>query len=85
MMNNLVLALAAVLVNLVLSVVVLTLVESKTLSVDLLKATAMTNKNALLVSCAVSGVLVLMSLQSFPKGAAPSWGNVSTNMPWRHM
>lgn len=84
-MNNLVLALAAVLVNLVLSVVVLTLVESKTLSVDLLKATAMTNKNALLVSCVVSGVLVLMSLQSFPKGAVPSWGNVSTNMPWRHM
>lgn len=81
--NNLVLALVAMLVNLVLSVVAITVYEHKTVSRDLLMSALDTNKRVLFVSCLVTGALVLMALNSTPVGTPVSMYNLRTSPLWR--
>ena len=79
MMNNLFLALVAVLVNLVLSVVMLQLIETRSVSVEGLKATYHANKKALVVSAVFTGLIVLMALKSFPPVPAASFNQLKDN------
>jgi hypothetical protein len=79
-MNHLLLALLAVLANLVLSVVVLTVFDTRSVNTESLKATWASNKQTLLVSGVITGVFVLMALKSVPPMTPSTLAQLKANL-----